>query len=82
MLITTKVVSSNTVYGEVYSVQHYVIKFVSDFQQVGGFLRFSSTKKTDRHDRTEILLKVELSTLNPSQTNVPFISSCELTYLH
>jgi hypothetical protein len=26
--------------GEVYSVQHYVIKFVSDLWQVGGFLRF------------------------------------------
>jgi hypothetical protein len=24
--------------GEVYSIQHYVIKFVSDLQQVGGFL--------------------------------------------
>ena len=27
---TTKVVSSNPVNGEVYSMQHYVIKFVSD----------------------------------------------------
>ena len=25
-------------YGEVYSIQHYVIKFVSDLRQVGGFL--------------------------------------------
>jgi len=24
---------------EVYSIQHYVIKFVSDLYQVGGFLR-------------------------------------------
>ena len=24
--------------GEVYSIQHYVIKFVSDLRQVGGFL--------------------------------------------
>ena len=36
--ITTKVVSSNPVDGEVYSIQHYVIKFVSDLRQVGGFL--------------------------------------------
>jgi hypothetical protein len=35
--ITTKVVSSNPVHGEVYSIQHYVIKFVSDLRQVGGF---------------------------------------------
>jgi hypothetical protein len=27
--ITTKVMSSNPVHGEVYSIQHYVIKFVS-----------------------------------------------------
>ena len=26
--------------GEVYSIQHYVIKFVSGLRQVGGFLRF------------------------------------------
>ena len=25
--------------GKVYSIQHYVIKFISDLQQVGGFLR-------------------------------------------
>jgi hypothetical protein len=30
---------SNPVHGEVYSLQHYVIKFVSDLRQVGGFLR-------------------------------------------
>ena len=36
--ITTKVVSSNPVHGKVYSIEHYVIKFVSDLQQVGGFL--------------------------------------------
>ena len=28
--ITTKVVSSTPVHGEVYSIKHYVIKFVSD----------------------------------------------------
>jgi len=37
--ITTNVVSSNHVHDKVYSIQHYVIKFVSDLQQVGGFLR-------------------------------------------
>ena len=39
MFITTKVVSSNPVHGEVYSIQHYVISFVSDLRQDGGFLR-------------------------------------------
>ena len=37
--ITTNVVSLNPANGEVYSIQHYVIKFVSDLQQVGGFRR-------------------------------------------
>jgi hypothetical protein len=35
----TKVVSSNPALGKVYSIQHYVIKFVSDLRQVAGFLR-------------------------------------------
>ena len=37
--VTTNVVSSNPAHGEVYSIQHYVMKFVSDLRQVGGFLR-------------------------------------------
>ena len=37
--ITTNVVIANPAHGEVYSIQHYVIKFVSDLWQVGGFLR-------------------------------------------
>ena len=48
-------------HGEVYSIQHYVIKFVSDLRQVGVFFPstlVSSYNKTDRHDITEILLKV------------------------
>jgi len=43
--ITTKVVSLNPSHGEVYSIQNYVIKFVSDLQQVGGFLRFPPSIK-------------------------------------
>jgi hypothetical protein len=39
VLITTYVVSSNQGSGEVYSIQHYVIKFVSNLRQVSGFLR-------------------------------------------
>ena len=37
--ITTKVVSSNTAHGEAYSIQDYVINFVSDLRQVGDFLQ-------------------------------------------
>ena len=64
--ITTKVVSSNPVQGEVYWIQIYVIKFVSDLQQVGGFFPgtpVSSTNKTDHNDIAEILLKVALNTI-------------------
>ena len=32
--------SSNPVHGEVYSMQHYVIKLVNDLQQVCGLLQF------------------------------------------
>jgi hypothetical protein len=35
--ITTKVLSSNPVHGEVYLIQHYVMKFVGDLRQIGGF---------------------------------------------
>ena len=44
MHITANIVSLNPAHGKVYLIQHYVIKFVSDLQQVGGFLwvrRFS-----------------------------------------
>ena len=36
--ITANVASSNPAHGELYSIQHYVIKFVSYF---GGYLRYS-----------------------------------------
>jgi len=36
--IISKVVNSNPVHGEVYSMQNYVIKFVSDLQKISGFL--------------------------------------------
>jgi hypothetical protein len=35
--ITTKVASSNSIHGCGYSIQQYVIKFVSDMLRVGGF---------------------------------------------
>ena len=49
----------------VYSIQHYVIKFVSDLWQGTPV---SSTNKNNRHDITEILLKVELNTITLTQT--------------
>ena len=62
VVITTNVVSSyQPAHGEMYLIQHYVIKCVSDLRQVDGFLRvlpISPNNKTDRQDITEILLKV------------------------
>ena len=51
--ITTKVVSSNPVRGEVYSIQHDVIKFVSDLRQVGGFHRVLKVP-SDMYGKIEI----------------------------
>ena len=33
------IMSSDPAHDEVYAIQHYVIKFLSDMRQVGGFLR-------------------------------------------
>ena len=69
MPITTNVVSSKPAKGKVYSIQHYVIEFVIDLRQVGGFLLvlWFPPNKTDLHDITKILLKVALKVmLNPS----------------
>ena len=59
--IITKIVSLNPFHGEVYSIQHYVIKFVSDLRQVSGLLWFPPPIKLTA---TEILLKVVLNTIN------------------
>ena len=58
--ITTNFVSSNPTQGEVYSIQHYVIKFVNDA---------TGQCFSDCHiDITEILLKVALNTINYKTT--------------
>ena len=41
--ITTKVVNSNLFHGEVYSIQHYVIKFVSDDNKWWIFIKYYYT---------------------------------------
>ena len=48
--------------------QHYVVKFVSALQQVGGFLRIFRFPPPIKLNITEILLKVALS--NTKQTNI------------
>ena len=61
------VVSSNPANDDEYSIQHYVIKFVSDLRQDYLGTPISSTNKTDRHDINEILLKVTLNTINQAK---------------
>ena len=71
MPITTKVVSLNPANGKVYSKQIYVIKFVRDLPQVGGFLQvllFPSSIKLTTMILTEILLKVTLNIITHNQT--------------
>jgi hypothetical protein len=58
--VTTTVASSNPAHGEVYLIQHYVIKFVSDLRWVCTGNPVSFTNKTDLHDIAEILLKAAL----------------------
>ena len=83
--ITTKVLSSNPVHGEVYSIQYYVIKFVNEFRQAGGFLIYllliceSITPKTGEGCLSGILpansigkpcwLETDFAT--PRQTTIP-----------
>jgi hypothetical protein len=67
--IASKVVSSNPAHGEVYSIEHYVIKVVSDLRPDTPV---SPTNKTDRHDITEIVLKVALNTITLAKS-CPFL---------
>ena len=50
-------------------VQHYAIKFVTSRWFSPG-PPVSSTNKTDRHDITEILLKVALNTIKLTNTHI------------
>ena len=53
-----------------YSIQYYVMKFVSDLQQLSSFSPgplVSYTNKTHRHDITETLLKVALNTIKQAK---------------
>jgi len=61
--------SLNPDHGKVYSIQHYVI-----YKLAAGvwFSPVSSTNKTDRHDITEILLKVALNTITATLAIISF----------
>jgi hypothetical protein len=63
VFITTDVVSSNPGRGEEYLIQHYVITFVSDLQQVGCVLRFLNPVKLTATILLKYCLKVALNTI-------------------
>jgi hypothetical protein len=63
--ITTKVVSSNTVHDDT-TLCDKVYQWLATGRWFSPGSLVSSTNKTDRHDITEILLKVALNTLSPS----------------
>ena len=64
LLFQTKVVSSNSAHGEVYSIRDHVCQWLATGRWLCSGTPFSSTNKTDRHNITEILMKVALSTTN------------------
>ena len=63
MYASIKNVSSNPVHGEVYSIQHHV-KNIATGRWFSPGPPVALINKTDRHDITEILLKVALNTIN------------------
>ena len=65
----------SVIHGELYSIQHCVIKFISDLPP-GTPVSFIN--KTDRHDITEILLKVSLNSINQSKPNQHFVQYIEI----
>jgi hypothetical protein len=78
--IATTVVSSNIVHGEVFSIQHVVIKFVSDLWQVGGFLWFPpSMKRIATYNWNMVESGVKHYKLNQTITILP-VQLVELLY--
>ena len=64
-------------------IQHYVIKFVSDLQQVGSFSLVFPTDKSDRHGIAEIWLKVALNTKTLTPCSVAYawiVILCNMYY--
>ncbi len=71
--MTIKVVSSNSTNCDVYSIQLYVLKFVSDLWQIGGFLLVLRCPPPIKltaihHDITDILFKETLKLITLTRT--------------
>ena len=71
--ITTKVVSSNPLMAMCTRQKNYMIRFVSDQQPIGVFLRehrFPPPITIYRHDITDIVLEVALNNITPLLTQI------------
>ena len=77
--IATKVLSLNPTHDEVYSIQHYVIKYVSNFVAGQWYSLGTALSSTNK---TEILLKVALNTHNPYNQlgRIHFVSNRKLMH--
>jgi hypothetical protein len=72
--------ATNPANGEVYSIQHYVIKFVNDFKQVGGFspgTPVSSTSWPPRYNWNIVESGVKHHNPNPNNIN-PLIAYAKI----
>jgi hypothetical protein len=84
--ITINIVSLNPVHGKVYSMQHVikVCQWLATGRWFSSATPVSSTNKPDRHDITEILLKVALNTINQTQCCMclwGYIRDCPFCFL-
>ena len=76
VLIITKVVSSYHANGEVYSIQHYVIHFVSDLRQVIGSLSgLPPPIKLDALIKLKYCRYVVLCTINRNALYIHYVKS-------
>jgi predicted aconitase len=80
---TTNGVSSlNPAHGEVYSIQHYVIRFVRDLRQVGCSLhvpRFLQPNETDHHNINETFFKSGVKHHNLNLIQLSPLLECDRT---
>jgi len=82
MPITAKVVSSNPFHDEMYSTLCYkVCQWLATGRWFSPGTPVSSTNKTDRHDITEIVLKVALNTTKQTIHRIQYTIYIKL-YLH
>ena len=61
--ITTRIVGSNPAHGEMYLIQHYVLKVVNDLWQVDGFSGYSENRVHPDTKVKYIPFKVQSSTI-------------------